>query len=467
MIWRAVALTWGVALAARADVTLTTVSTTGVETAAGSTYNFGNIAQGASATVRIRARDNSATAAIQIVVLGVVGSGFALSGAPSIPWVLAPGSAQDFDVVFTAGAAGAYSGNLQVNSVSLILLATSSPAPVLTVLPGCTGTAASPGAAFSGSINFGQVQIGQLRVCAFTLQNVAATPVDVSTLAVAGSGYQGPVDLAPPLTLAAQQSAPFSIDFTASQPGVINGTLTTDTGVYQLTATVPVPQLPLPLLTFDTLIPRSGEQHTLSMSLTVPAPVAATGFVNLGFTPATTLVADDPAVMFVATGTRTLPFSVPAGSTQVSIAGAAGAVFQTGTTAGQIVFTISGVAQGIDGDPTAALRIAPSTVTIDGATFTARPGNLDVSIVGFDNTYSMGAMSFTFYDTSGKAIPPGTIQADFTQSFQQFFAGSTDGSMFQILVSFPISGSMLTLGSAGASLLNSAGTATINNLALQ
>ncbi len=448
-------------------MTLTTVSATGMETAAGSTYNFGNIAEGASGTVRIRARDNSATAAIQIVVLGVAGSAFALSGAPSIPWVLAPGSAQDFDVVFTAGPAGSYSGNLQVNSVSLILLATSSPAPVLTVLPGCTGTTASSGADFSGSINFGQVQAGQSRVCAFTLQNVGTTPINVSILTVAGSGYRGPVDLTPPLTLGAQQSAPFSIDFTASQPGVINGTLTTDTGIYQLTATVPVPQLPLPVLTFDTLIPRSGEQHTLSMSLTAPAPLAATGFVNLGFTPATTLVAHDPAVMFVATGTRTLPFSVPSGSTRVSIAEATGAVFQTGTTAGQIVFTISGVAQGVAGDPTTALRIAPSTVTIDSATFTARPGNLDVSIVGFDNTYSMGAMSFTFYNTSGAAISPGTVQADFTQSFEQFFSGSTAGSTFQILVSFPVSGSLLTLGSAAASLLNSAGTATINKLALQ
>jgi hypothetical protein len=149
------------------------------------------------------------------------------------------------------------------------------------------------------------------------------------------------------------------------------------------------------------------------------------------------------------------------------IGGAASAVFQTGTTSGRIVFTISGVAQGVSGDPTTSLRIAPATVNIQAATFTARPGNLDVSVTGFDNTYSMGAMAFTFYDTSGKALAPGTIQADFTANFRTYFVSSTAGSAFQMLISFPVSGSLANLGSAAVSFNNGAGAATINNLTLQ
>jgi hypothetical protein len=335
------------------------------------------------------------------------------------------------------------------------------------VLTGCTATTASPGATFSGSVDFGQVQFGQLRVCDLKLQNNAASPITIATLIVAGSGFQGPVGLGAPVTLAAQQGAMFSISFTASQPGVFTGTLTTDTGSYQLAATVIAPPLPLPVLSFDTSIPRSSEQHTLSMSLVAPAPMDTNGSVNLAFAPDTTLVSSDPAVVFVATGTRSLPFSVKAGGTQALIGGASGVVFQTGTTAGRIRFTISGVEQGINGDPTTELRVAPATVAIDTASFTARPGNLDVSIVGFDNTYSMGPMSFTFYDTSGHAIDPGTIQADFTQSFYAYFAGSTAGSAFQMLVTFPVSGSLLNLASAGVTLANMAGSATIDKLALK
>jgi len=456
--------------AARADVALFTVVNT-VETPAVSPFSFGNIAQGDTKTVRFRMRNPGAAAAIQVGVLGVAGSGFALNGQPPIPFVLAPGAAQDFNVIFTGllngGIASSYSGNLQVNTVSLVLLASTSPAPALTVLPPCQGTTASAGAAFSGSIDFGQVPAGQLKVCDLQLANQSSSAETISTFTVVGGGFQGPIGLTTPVALAAQQTSNFSINFNTAQPGIYTGTLTIASRTYQLTATVFAPPLPAPILSFDTTLANSGEQHTLSMRLPSASTIDASGNVNLQFLPDSAVVSDDPAIVFIATGTRTLPFSVKAGSTQILIGGANGAVFQTGTSAGQIRFTVSGVLQGLIGDSTASLRIPPATVSVDTATFTERPGNLDIMITGFDNTYTAGAMSFTFYDGAGNAIDPGTIQADFTSQFHAYYITSSSGSAFLTGVTFPVSGSQAGIATVDVSLINQAGSATIRKLALQ
>ena len=164
---------------------------------------------------------------------------------------------------------------------------------------------------------------------------------------------------------------------------------------------------------------------------------------------------DDPAVVFLATGTRSLPFSISQGSTLISIGGQTSAMFQTGTTSGRIRFTLSGIST--DGDPTTLLTIPASPISLDIATATRRTGNLDIQLIGFDNTYSAGAMTFTFFDTSGQALPPGAIRADFTQDFRTFFTKTQAGSAFQVRVSFPVTGDTSGIGGVDVQLTNSAG----------
>jgi hypothetical protein len=119
------------------------------------------------------------------------------------------------------------------------------------------------------------------------------------------------------------------------------------------------------------------------------------------------VVTDDPAVVFLTTGTRTLPFTVTAGSTQISINGQASALFQTGTSSGRIRFTLTGIST--DGDPTTSLTIPAALLSLDTTTATRRSGNLDIQMIGFDNTYAAGAMVFTFLDASGQTLQPGAI----------------------------------------------------------
>ena len=120
----------------------------------------------------------------------------------------------------------------------------------------------------------------------------------------------------------------------------------------------------------------------------------------------------------------------------------------------------------MNGNPITQLRVPPASIAVDSASFTAKPGSLDISITGFDNTYTAGKAAFTFYDGGGNAIAPGTIQADFTTQFSSYFSTSTSGSMFLVGVTFPVTGSELGIATASVTLTNSAGTITISKLAV-
>jgi hypothetical protein len=85
-------------------------------------------------------------------------------------------------------------------------------------------------------------------------------------------------------------------------------------------------------------------------------------------------------------------------------------------------------------------------------------GTLAVSITGFDNTRSLGALSFTFYDAVGNPIAPGAIGTDATADFAHYFAGSGLGGVFLLRAEFPVTGDPNMVASCEASLTNSAGT---------
>ena len=95
-----------------------------------------------------------------------------------------------------------------------------------------------------------------------------------------------------------------------------------------------------------------------------------------------------------------------------------------------------------------------------------RTGFLDITVTGADNTYSTGAMSFSFFDTSGNAIGS-AVSSDFTSAFKTYYGGQTAGSGFVALVSFPVTGSVATIGAVTVTLTNAAGLATTGSLTFQ
>jgi hypothetical protein len=448
---RAIALAFLLPLAAHAQLALFAMNGN-IEVPIGAALDLGKVAAGDTLSVRIRLR-NTGPSKADITRFSADGTGFTLDR-PSLPFPIAPGSAQDVLLSFSASMPALYSANLQVNtsvnSVSAIVLATVVVGPVLTVFPACTGSDGPP-----ASIDFGRVQAGQARLCNFYLRNASTQEMTIATFRVTGSGFQISTGPKAPFKIAAGDTAAFVITFTANAAGLYTGALTIETRTYVLTGAAFDTPLPKPLLEFDAGPTQSAQQRRLTMRLPTAASVSVSGTVNLAFLPDSTVVADDPAIVFLATGTRSLPFSVSQGSTNILINTQTSAVFQTGTSSGRIRFTVSGVST--DGDPTTMLTVPASPISLDTATATRRTGNLDIALIGFDNTYSAGSMTFTFFDTSGGPLPPGAIRADFTPEFRTFFTKGQAGSAFQVRISFPVTGETSGIGSVDVQMSNSAG----------
>ena len=454
---RAIILAFLLPFAANAQLALFTVNN-GAEVPIGASLDLGKVAAGDTVSVRIRVKNIGASTA-NITYFFVNGTGFTLDR-PSLPFPIAPGKLNDVLLSFSAPTpAPLYQANLQlnsdVNSISVAVSATVVVGPVLKVFPACTGPDASL------AIDFGRVQSGQLSSCTFYLLNPGELDMTIATFlisGVTGTAFQMSEGPAAPFTIAGGGTVSFVIKFTPKAAGVFKSSLAIETRTYILTGTAYNAPLPTPLLEFDSGPVQSAQQRRLTMRLPAAAPISASGFVNLAFLPDTTLVTDDPGVVFLATGTRSLPFSISQGSTLISIGGQTSAMFQTGTSSGRIRFTLSGIPTA--GDPTTLLTIPASPISTDIATATRRTGNLDIQLIGLDNTYSAGIVTFTFLDHTGQALPPGAIHADFTQDFRTFFTKTQTGSAFQVRVTFPVTGDASGIGGVDVQLTNSAGAMT-------
>ena len=137
-------------------------------------------------------------------------------------------------------------------------------------------------------------------------------------------------------------------------------------------------------------------------------------------------------------------------------------VFSTGTTAGTLTFTVDAGIFGLSGSPSTSISTRPAIVAISSTGATSRANELDVVLAGFDNTYSIGAMSFAFFDRSGASIT--SLSADFTANFKAFLQGQTAGSSFLMRVSFPVSGDVTQIGGVNVTLTNAAGVVTTPRL---
>jgi hypothetical protein len=146
--------------------------------------------------------------------------------------------------------------------------------------------------------------------------------------------------------------------------------------------------------------------------------------------------------------------NLAAGAQTATYKGQSAIAFQTGTTAGKLTFTLELVNTPLISSP--EFEITPATIQVTSVKAVRQNPNLVVTINGYDNTYSAGQLSFTFYDVSGKVIAPVTVNA--ATSFQQyFFTNNSAGGAFALQASFPVQGDVTQVGSVAIGLTNSAG----------
>jgi Abnormal spindle-like microcephaly-assoc'd, ASPM-SPD-2-Hydin/Protein of unknown function (DUF1573) len=195
-----------------------TVSGTGLQAGISltpSSASFGNVTVGAanSQTIQI---SNTGNATLTITQASVTGTGFSTAGL-SLPLSINPGQTSTFNAEFQPAAAGSASG-----SISLVSNAAGSPTGIS--LTG-TGIAATETLSFSTtSVSFGNVNTGSSASQGVTITNTGNASVQISQIAVSGTGYSL-TGASAPVTLSASQTLTFNVVFDPASAGSASGSV--------------------------------------------------------------------------------------------------------------------------------------------------------------------------------------------------------------------------------------------------
>ncbi|MBZ5582032.1 MAG: choice-of-anchor D domain-containing protein [Acidobacteriia bacterium] len=394
--------------------------------------------EAASALFRIR---NPSNAPATLDFLEVAGSGFSLEAHPTLPVSLQPQSAVDFTVRFESSAIGSYSAALRSNGISALLTAA--------VLPRLTYRV-DTGSGYrdlAGPVDFGAVERAASATRRFTIENQMEFGMTVPAISVQGVGF-ALAGVAPAgRLLQPGDTAGFEVEFRPVAAGPYSGSLIVGDRSYPLAGTGQEPPLPSVTLSADLPTSASAQQGAVHVLFDAPARTGGTGRLTLDFLPGPSGVTD-PTIAF-AQGGRVVPFAFSAGDTEVPAK-----PFQTGSTAGTLVFTVE--LGGATYRQSIVIPSAPVQLTLAEA---ARQANgIEIRITGLDNTRTAGPVVFTFFDAAGNAIAPGSINADASASFRDYFNGSAAGGVFLLKALFPVAGDSSQIAAFEVKLTNSAGT---------
>jgi hypothetical protein len=316
-----------------------------------------------------------------------------------------------------------------------------------------------------GTVDFGRIEEGSSSEIGFTLTNASAQSVSAPLISVSASAFTLTTPIPSPPVIAAGGSFSFSIQFLPEAASALTGILSVGTQPVNLSGVGTAPPLPAASLQFDVSTFRSQQQDHVTVSLASASQISAAGTLTMAFVPSVSGVSDDPAVMFIATGGRDLSVQVNVGSQTAFYNGQSQFAFQTGTTAGKLTFTLTFEGQ----DPVVqTIDLLPAPITVTSIKGVRQSPSLVVTLAGFDNTYSAGRLSFTFYSTAGAAMGQGAIIADETQPFQQYFFNQNSfGGAFQLQANFPVTGDVTTVGSVDVTLTNTVGVSATQHVVFQ
>ncbi|MEP7365579.1 MAG: putative Ig domain-containing protein, partial [Acidobacteriota bacterium] len=230
------------------------------------------------------------------------------------------------------------------------------------------------------------------------------------------------------------------------------------------TLTVGSPALPAYTISgpADTIDPAA--QQRIGLDLASPYPSALSGTVVITFTTDTVNApaspSDDPALQF-ANGSRTIRFTIPAGSTAAEFEGTP--AFQSGTLAGTIILT-SSFATGSTQVPSATaprnIRILRAAPSVRSATITRTASGFDVTVTGFSTPREVTQALFRFTASSGANLQTSELTLPLTTPAAVWFSSDASrafGGQFTYRQSFTLSGESNAIASLSVTLSNSTG----------
>jgi hypothetical protein len=404
------------------------------EQPAGAIFDLGGFPAGDTQEFRFRIRNDNSTAVSVTAIRLAPEDSFQISSAPSLPYILAPQNFVEVRLRFSGNAMATYSAILAVNSVEVLLRATINAAPQV-----------------SGDIDFGRIQRKTIDTEPLKISNNGSGPLTINSISVSGDPFSISNVPSLPLLLTAGASVSLNVEFAPKQSGDFNGWVEIDGHRVTLSGSAYDPPLPRPIIDAGGTSILSAKQQTLVIRLDSASGVSGTGTLTMTFEPSAPGATDDAAVRFLTGGARVQSFQVAEGDTTVSFDSTTQVVFQTGTTAGTIHFTaqLGGYSEELP------VQIAPAPVTFDSVTAERTPGQITVSIWGFDNSRTAGSLAFQFYNKAGGAVGA-ELSAEVVKDFQQFFSAAPDGGgAFLLRASFPVSGDATAVVSVDVRMANS------------
>jgi hypothetical protein len=251
------------------------------------------------------------------------------------------------------------------------------------------------------------------------------------------------------------QGIPTTISTMTFRATVTDSRGTTSSRDFTLPVDPPLPPFSAPGLPL-TVTPT--QQVVVNVALAAPYPSTLTGQLNLTFTSNAEVPSDDPMCQF-SNGTRTVNFTIPAGTTAAVFPSTV--VLITGTVAGTVRLTAN-----IDNGPVdlsvATMEITSTPPKITQASAVKTGSGIDIRITGYSPSRRVTTAEFTFVlrngnDTQTFTIPR-SVDADFAVWYRNP-ASTTYGSAFSYVPSFIVDPS-ITIESVTVRLTNAQGSAS-------
>ena len=431
--------------------------------ASSTSENFGTVTVGSNQSLS-ETITNTGTSSVTISEITISGTGFGLSGITA-PVTLTAGQSASFSITFAPQSAASASG-------SITLTSNASNSTVAISLSG-TGVTAGTLGATPASLGFGNVTVGSNQSLSASITNTGGSSVTVSQIAATGTGFSLS-GIAAPFTLAAGQSASFSVAFSPQSAASASGSVNVTSNASNSSLSIPLSGTgispgvlgPNPdSLNFGSVT--VGNKQALSETVTntggatvtiSSATISGTGFTLSGITTPLTLTSGQSATFNV----TFTPASAGAVSGSVSITSNASNPSLT------IALSGSGVSPG-------GLGSNPTSLAFGGVTV-GNKQSLSETVTntgGSSVTISSATISGSGFTLSGITTPV-TLTAGqsttFTVAFTPASTGSVTGNVTLTsnasnpTLAIPLSGTGVAPGALGANPTSlSFGSVTVGN----
>jgi len=203
-----------------------------------------------------------------------------------------------------------------------------------------------------------------------------------------------------------------------------------------------------------------GQQPSFNVQLGSAYSLDISGTVTLTFAPDSGLP-NDPMIVF-SNGTRTLDFTIAAGSTLSP------ASLQTGTVAGRIDLTITrlvAAGQSIlpSPAPVRSIQVARAAPKINSVQVVRTSGGFNVLVTGYSTPRQVTQATFSFTGASGSNLQTTQLTVSLDSAFTTWYGGTTSaqfGSGFLYTQPFQVSGNTSAIASVSVTLSNATGSSS-------